>query len=118
MALYEYRCGQGHSAELLRHVSIEEVECPACGETAKRQSVYRFSFSGFTRTPIDQREVRLGEFQEASAELAYDHERAESRAGQPLPKPPLWRRAKREAKRLQRLGVKDSVDYAEGVGRR
>jgi putative FmdB family regulatory protein len=110
MPLYRYECRRGHSLELLRQVSVEEVECPACGETAQRQSVYSFAFSGFTRTPVDQREVRLGEFQEASAELAYEHERAESAAGRRLPTPPLWRRAKREARRLQGLGIKDSAE--------
>lgn len=89
---------------------MEQIECPACGQPAKRQLTNRFSFSGFTRTPVDQREVRLGEFQEASAEIAYKHERAEDAAGERLPKPPLWRTAKREARRLQRLGVKDSLE--------
>src|SRR3990167_4774014 len=117
MPLYRYDCRRGHSLELLRQVSAEEIKCPACGEPARRQPVYSFSVSGRARTPVDQRDVRLGEFQEASAELAYEHERAENAAGQRLPTPPLWRKAKREARRLQRLGIKDSADYEEAKRR-
>ena len=75
-----------------------------------KQEVYHIAFSGYGRVPIDQREVRIGAFQEASAELEYQHGRQTKVDGSPTPSPPLWQTAKREAQRLQKLGVKDSGD--------
>mgnify|MGYP001617678731 FL=1 len=110
MPLFEFVCGNGHRTERLAARDTEMIWC-SCGQPSARASVYRVNVTGFTPTPIDQREVRLGEFQEATAEIAYKHERAENAAGQRLPPPPLWRRAKQEARRLRRLGIKDSADY-------
>ena len=70
--------------------------------------------SGLAATPLDQRTYyrEYKEFQEASAELQYSHSRAEEAAGRPLPTPPLAKMAMQRAKKLTKLGVKDSADLA------
>ena len=109
MPLYIYRCPAGHETELLRSRQTELVAC-ACGEAASRQAVYPVGVSGFARTPVDQRVIKMGAYNEASAELDYQHRRRTNVDGSLRPSPPLWQTAKAEAKRLQKLGVKDSAD--------
>ena len=109
MPQYLYRCPFGHETELLRPREVEEVQC-ICGQTASRQAVYRIAFTGFSRMPIDQRPIKIGNFLEASAQNEYDFHKAENEAGHELQPPPLWETAKKEAKRLRSLGVKDSAD--------
>ncbi len=66
---------------------------------------------GAVRVPVDQKEVRIKDFQEAGAELEYAEDRAEA-GGDPSRKTPsLWKAAKRQAADLQRRGVKDSSDF-------
>lgn len=113
MPNYVFRCPAGHEAELIRPRDVEVVPCP-CGEPASRQSVYAVNFGGFTRTPVDQRMIKMGAFNEASAELEYQHSRQTNVDGSLKPEPPLWQTAKAEAKRLQKLGVKDSLDVRHG----
>ena len=86
-----------------------------CIATATRESVYRVNVAGFAETPADQRTYyqEYKDFQEAGAELAYNHSRMEEAAGKPLPTPPLAKTAIRRAKALQAAGVKDSADYRE-----
>ena len=111
MPILAFRCNKGHLTEkLVRGQDVEHLPCETCSGPAVRQSVYRVAVTGFARPPIDQREIRMGAFTEASAELAYKHERAENDAGKPLPAPPLWQMAKRKARKLQQMGVKDSAD--------
>lgn len=111
MPILAFRCSEGHLTEkLVRSQDLQEIPCGTCSGPASRQSVYRVAVTGFARVPVDQREIRMGAFNEASAELAYKHERAENDAGRPLPTPPLWQTAKRKARRLQQMGVKDSAD--------
>lgn len=112
MPILTFRCDGGHLTERLVRsgADLQYLPCETCSGPAVRQSVYRIAFTGFVRTPIDQREIRMGAFNEASAELAYQHERAENDAGRPLPTPPLWQTAKRKARRLQQMGVTDSAD--------
>ena len=47
---------------------------------------------------------------EASQEVAYQQSRQTNVDGSEGQHPSLWKAAKREAKRLQKLGVKDSAD--------
>ena len=109
MPLYDYECPQDGVFEAWGHRDEDTMLC-ACGETAVRLSVYRVGVSGFARTPVDQRQVKIGAFQEAGAELEYQHSRQTNVDGSLKPEPPLWQTAKREAKRLQKLGVNDSLD--------
>ena len=109
MPLYEYSCPACGVFELLAKRDETEVEC-ACGEQAHRLSVYLVGVSGFARAPVNQREIKIGAFKEASAELEYAHSRQTNLDGSDRPPPPLWRTAKREAKRLEKLGVNDSLD--------
>ena len=90
-------------------IEDEEVEC-ACGLQAARLSVYHIGVAGFARTPINQREIRMGAYKEASAEIEYQHSRHTNIDGSEKAPPPLWKTAKKEAARLQKLGVKDSSD--------
>src|SRR3990167_5688223 len=108
MPLYDYSCPVCGTFEMKGRIQDTEVEC-ACGQQATRLSVYEIGVSGFARTPVDQRMVKIGAFQEASAELEYNHSRRSNLDGSEAPTPPLWQTAKREAKRLQKLGVKDSA---------
>lgn len=108
MPLLTFNCDCGWQTDLLRARDCSGVPCPACGEDARRQSVYLFGVTGFTPTPTDQRVVRIGKFQEATAELEYQHSRQTAVDGSLLPTPSLWNEAKREVKRLTNLGVQDS----------
>ena len=109
MPLYDFSCADCGNFEAFARRDEAEIEC-ACGQQATRLSVYRIGVSGFARTPLDQRVVKMGAFTEASSELAYSHSRQTNVDGSEAPTPPLWQMAKREAKRLQKLGAKDSED--------
>lgn len=109
MPFYDFHCPAGHVTEAMRPRDVTLIHC-ACGEPAQRASVYRVGFTGFARTPVDQREIKIGAYQEAAAEVEYRHSRETNVDGSPKPAPSLWRAAKAEANRLQKLGVKDSAD--------
>ena len=85
--------------------------CPECGSGAERLSVYAPSLTGEVRVPLDQREVKMGDFNEAGAELAYAEDRAEAGGDPSQKQPSLWKAAKRQAADLQRRGVTDSSDF-------
>lgn len=110
MPLYEFRCEAGHVTERLVKSREEALIYCACGLLSRRESVYRVGMTGFARTPVNQREIRMGAYNEASAELEYTHSRQTNIDGSLKPAPPLWQTAKQEARRLQKLGVKDSAD--------
>lgn len=109
MPLFTFICGEGHSTERLAHRDTEVIWC-SCGQPAARQSIYSVATLGFTRTPLDQRRVKLGAFKEASAEVDYAESKRTDIEGKPLPQDALWPAARREAKRLAGLGIKDSGD--------
>src|SRR3990167_4738562 len=116
MPLYVYRCPNGHESEVLERqfqpsgsASIECVQCPEPSRMM-RAEFNHVATVGIARTPLGQREVKIGSFLEASAELEHQHSRQTNIDGSPTPTPPLWQTAKREAKRLMQLGVKDSED--------
>ena len=77
-------------------------------------SVYAVNFSGYARPDVSQRQIKMGDFHEASAELEYAHSRRTNLDGSEAKAPSLWQAAKQEAKRLRRLGVKDSLDVKAG----
>ena len=109
MPLYDYNCPACGVFEAFAHRDEETLECQ-CGSPAQRLSVYLVGVSGFARTPIEQRQIKMGAYNEASAELEYRHSRRSNLDGSEAPAAPLWQMAKAEAKRLQKLGVKDSAD--------
>ena len=109
MPLYEFACFDGHVTERLAAMEVEMIYC-SCGQPAVRQAVYPIGFTGFARPPLAQREIRMGAFNEASGELEYQHSRQTNVDGSATPPSPLWRMAKAKARRLKRLGVKDSLD--------
>ena len=109
MPIYDYSCPECGVVERRAAYFEAEIEC-ACGQQATRLSVYKIGVTGFTKTPVSEREVKIGAFQEAGAELEYQHSRQTNIDGSEAPPPPLWKMAKAEAKRLQGLGVKDSSD--------
>ena len=116
MPIYSFTCIDcGHVFDALQgREVISFPPCLACGSLTLRQQVYRIGFTGFARTPVNEREIRLGAYTEASNELAYQHERAvDATQNQNLASPPLWQMAKAKAKKLMKAGVKDSLDYAE-----
>ena len=109
MPLYDFTCENGHILERIVSRETEQMDC-SCGKPAIRKSVYRVGVSGFARPPLDQREVKMKDFNEASAELEHQHGRQTNVDGSQRPEPPLWQTAKRKARRLQKMGVKDSLD--------
>lgn len=115
MPILTFECQCGWAADLLKPRDASSVPCPACGSTAQRQSVYRVGVIGFTPTPVTQRQVNLGKFLEASGELAYQHSRQTNIDGSEAPSPSLWTAAKAKAKRLEKLGVKDSSEMRSTV---
>ena len=108
--LYEYVCEAGHVTERLAKGRDESLIYCGCGLPSERQTVNRIAFTGFARVPVDQREIRMGAYNEASQEIAYRQDRQTNVDGSPANHPSLWKAAKREAKRLEKLGVKDSAD--------
>ena len=108
--LFDYRCEAGHVTERFAKSREEALIYCACGRPAQRLAVYEIGVSGFARTPLGERQVKIGAFQEAGAELEYAHGRQTNVDGSLKPTPPLWQAAKREARRLQKLGVKDSAE--------
>lgn len=109
MPLYDYSCPACGDFEAWGRRDEETMEC-ACGSEAIRLSVYRVGVTGFARTPVAQREIKIGAFQEAGAEVEYQRSRQTNLDGSASTAPSLWKAAKQEAKRLQKLGVKDSAD--------
>lgn len=110
MPLYVYGCTCGRETEALRSRGTESIAC-TCGEQAQRASVYATAIGGRQRPPVSERPVDMRQFREASEQLAHEHARAEESAQQPLPPPPLWREAKRKAKKVMAAGITDSLDY-------
>jgi len=102
---YDYLCKSGHLTERINGYDVDTIECPVCGEEAKRQSVY--AFTPFTETgvkvgrlgPVPREEKRydVSLFQEASEERDYNHKKAEEAAGRPLKSKNLWGEAKKQA---------------------
>ena len=109
--MYTFKCVCGYSFDALAGRDASSRPCPLCGESAGRETVYQVNHSGFIVAPVHEREIRMGAFNEATAELTYKHERMVDATQNPdLAPPPLWRMAKAKAKKLERLGVKDSSD--------
>lgn len=111
MPLYLYICRAcGRSTEALRPIGTESIAC-ACGETSVRRAIYATAIGGRARPPVEQRQVSLRQFTEATEEMAYQQDKAEASAGQRLPARPLFEMAKRRAEKLRSAGITDSLDY-------
>lgn len=112
MPIYTFTCSScAHSFDALAGRDTPFRPCPQCAEPAERATVYRISHSGFTKTPVNEREIKMGHYLEASAELEYRYERTKDNLQEPdLPAPPLWRMAKAKAEKLMKAGAKDSSD--------
>ncbi len=112
MPLFTYICTAGHSHDALGQVRSPSCRpCPECGGQAERQQFYANTVIGETRTPLDEKRYDIKEFEEASAEVEYAHEKAQNEAGRELKTPSMWNESKRRAKDLERKGVKDSSDF-------
>jgi predicted nucleotidyltransferase len=87
--------------------SNDNVRCPSCVAVASRESVYSVNFGGFARTPGSERDYRTDykNFNEAGAELEYQHARLQDATQTELPPPPLYQMAKAKAKDLRRKGA-------------
>ena len=88
MPIYDYSCPECGVVERRAAYAEAEIEC-ACGERATRLSVYKIGVAGFARAPINEREIKIGAFQEAGAELEYQHSRQTNVDGSETPPPPL-----------------------------
>src|SRR5512146_87194 len=109
MPFYDYHCANGHTYSGLRSRDVASETCH-CGAVAVRESVYSIGVSGFARPPVDQRQVKMGDYQEASAELEYQQTRRTNVDGSLKPEPQLGSMAKKRAQELQSKGVTDSLD--------
>lgn len=126
MPLYEFFCTAGHVTEALKSSGVSVIDC-ACGEPAQRRGFNRVAVSMGAeadwsspvrdgtriRTPIAERRIPMRQYREATEQLAYEHERQEEAAQQPLPSPPLARIALARARKLQAAGITDSKDLAK-----
>ena len=113
MPIYTFRCEHGHAHDALVPRGTAAHGCQ-CGRSAQAQPVYRTAVAGFLRTPVSERPVAIKPFEEASAEIAYQHERLEEARGERLPPPPLWRMAQVKARAWQAQGITDSLDIPAG----
>jgi len=48
MPLYEYECKNGHVFDSREHRDTDKIDCPKCGQEAKRHSVYPVHIIGET----------------------------------------------------------------------
>ena len=111
MPLYTFSCANGHSHDALVGRDSASRPCPQCGLFADRESVYRIGVAGFTIAPLNERTYDIKPYMEATAELAYRHDRAKDASQNPhLASPPLYQMAKAKAQKLIKAGVKDSGD--------
>jgi putative FmdB family regulatory protein len=65
MAVYEYKCPQGHITEEQHMISsnIVDIICPNCGERANRMislSTFQFKCGGFYHTDYAQKNTSAG----------------------------------------------------------
>jgi hypothetical protein len=107
--LYDYLCECGVVTEARRGINEETIPCPACGQPAKRQAVYRVSLRGLpTLGPPDNYNKRqqFADFREASQEVDHAHAQREKAVGHPIEVPSYYEIGKARAKELQKAGVK------------
>ena len=108
MPTYTVTCGPcGWSGDIRTTFSENNVVCPKCALTVTKESVYRLNFGGFARTPSKERDYRTDykNFNEAGAELEYQHARLQDATQTDLPPPPLYQMAKAKAKDLRSKGA-------------
>ena len=114
MPLFHYLCECGVVTEALQGRDVEAIPCRACGQTAKRQAVYRVSFSssglptgaGLQSGRRESRQ-RFADYREASQELAYAHAERENDAGHSIQEPNYYEIGKARAAQLRKAGVKN-----------
>lgn len=104
MPIYVFGCSQGHRSEVIRPVGTTENACPHCGEVCGR--VYGYSMA-LTQPETDTRNL-FRRFQEASSEIDYRAGQVESRTGQDVQNPNLWRAAKARAAAMTRAGENEA----------
>lgn len=112
MPFYDFICAKcGEVTEARRGVEIRTIPCPACGDKAIRDLPRNIGLSGLpTRGGTVERRYNVSEFQEASADIAYEHEKAERREGRKLRQPSLYKASKARAKKLMAAGIKNVKD--------
>jgi len=111
MPFYDYTCGNGHTTEKRAGMDVVSILCPDCGGLAHRESVYlpylvtETGTKDFRKAEVPRDERRHDKdykrFQEAGAELDYQHTKRESEAGVEIPQPSLWKESIRRAKRIK-----------------
>lgn len=124
--LYEFVCTDGHVTEALRSSGVTSIPC-ACGQVAQRRGFNRVSATigaeadwsspvrdgTRIRPPVSERKIKMREFNEATAQLSYEHARIEDSMQRVLAPPPLARTAIRRAQQLMAGGINDSIDLAK-----
>jgi len=101
MPIYTYRCpGCGHTAEMLRPVTVEAVIC-SCGQRAPRVTVNRVAV--IAPAGPDSRGM-FRRYQESTQEIDYAASKEEARTGQDVRTPDLWSAAKATAAAIERAG--------------
>ena len=114
MPLYTFSCACGWRGDQRTTFDANNVRCPSCEATATKESVYRFSFGGFARTPADERDWSrdFKAFREASEDIAY-HESVHSRVeGTPVQGPNFYAVAQARANDLLAKGATDANDLS------
>lgn len=75
MPRYDYRCAEGHVAEVNASRDTSALACPECGAAAARVTLTAPSINGFVRKPTREHYVNLNRFVEAQGELVEDARR-------------------------------------------
>jgi len=114
MPTYDYYCGCGVVTEARQGISVEAIPCPACGQSAERVPFYTNQYingetvaKGITKATRagnvkdKHGRYRLSIFEEASAEVNHDYEKAENEVGHELPRPPLWEEGLNRARKIR-----------------
>jgi hypothetical protein len=112
--LYEYVDDEGHVTEMRAGYEVTAIACPICGRDAHRIPIYESQYiNGETVAKGVTKATRAGNikdkhgrtrvsiFQEAAAEIDYNHTKAENEVGHTLPDPPLWKEAVKRARQIK-----------------
>ena len=100
MPLYVFRCAQGHTAESVRPIGTESIDCHACPDSMRRVEVNHVHVIGPTVNTMGKETLAY----EYMAERDHLFDRAENDTGEQLPRPNDWAAPKAMAREMLRRG--------------
>lgn len=93
MPIYDFTCKCGEVTEARAGYDADALPCPACGQPAKRATVYRIAIGA------KEKKYRVSDVVEAGQELDYAYDRQEQREGQRAKRPSPYKAAMNKVRR-------------------